>query len=409
MFLPRRANRQLLLLLVFLSLAATRLAAASDEDSPPPHDSPSSEVSTATVSEPDPKPDAGSDSKPDPEPDTRSDTEPANEPASKPATEPASADNASSCPSSVLRPWVCACNSSLNPSPSPPPEDSMPAIDISFKGEFGYELIAVLPHAYWHLLNGTLRSTKSCGSSLSLLYYFSPAHATDPNCKRSNDHNHVIKEYGFSKGLHFSDIPENWHPPPLVYRTRELGRVWLDVPIGAPLVMISNKYEIEWAEPPANFIDVPTLLTVIHEFLNKGYYVVYNRPGKSIKADPEQGDRDDLGDHPRLAEEFGSEARFRTMQQIHEVWPSLDFNEVQFRMMARSSCFVSVQGGSSVLSSYWGGKNVIFYRKGWEGQGGAYERIYHRMSGAKIEVTKTYEVLLERLQEMIREERCKAV
>ncbi|GJP52325.1 hypothetical protein CLOM_g11450 [Closterium sp. NIES-68] len=66
MFLPRRAKRQLLLLLVFLSLAATRLAPAFDEDSPPPHDSPPSEVSTATVSEPDPKPDAGSDSKPDP-------------------------------------------------------------------------------------------------------------------------------------------------------------------------------------------------------------------------------------------------------------------------------------------------------------------------------------------------------
>ncbi|GJP44809.1 hypothetical protein CLOM_g4222 [Closterium sp. NIES-68] len=309
----------------------------------------------------------------------------------------------------VLHPWVCPCNSSFHPSPSPPHEDSIPTVDISFKGEFGYELIAVLPHAYWHFLNGTLKSTKSCGSSLSLLYYFSPAHSTDPDCKRLDYHNHVIKQYGFTKGLHFSDIPEYWHPPPLVYRTRELGRVWLDVPIGVPLVIISNKYEIEWAKPPANFIDVPTLRTVIHEFLNKGYYVVYNRPGKSIKADPEQGDRDDLGDHLRLAEEFGSEARFRTMQQIHEIWPSLDFNEVQFRMMARSSCFVSVQGGSSVLSSYWGGKNIIFYRKGWEGQGRAYERIYHRMSGAKIEVAKTYKVLLERVQEMIRGERCKVV
>ncbi|GJP44811.1 hypothetical protein CLOM_g4224 [Closterium sp. NIES-68] len=316
---------------------------------------------------------------------------------------------AGSSASDVPHPWVCPCDSSVNPSLPPPPDGSVPAIDISFKGEFGYELIAVLPHAYWHFLNGTLRSTKSCGSSLSLLYYFSPAHYTDPHCKRSNNFNYVIKQYGFTEGLHFSDIPEYWHPPPIVQRTRELGRVWLDVPIGSPLVIISNKVEIEWGGPPVNFIDMSTLLTIIHEFLNNGYFVVYNRPGRSIRVDPEQGDMFDFEDHPRLAEEFGTEARFQTMQQIHEAWPNLGFNEVQFRMMARSSCFVSVQGGGSVLSSYWGGKNIIFYRKGWEDKGRAYDRIYHRMSGARIEVARAYEVLVDRVQEMIREERCRAV
>ncbi|CAI5467884.1 unnamed protein product [Closterium sp. Yama58-4] len=396
------------------------LSHADDEASSPPHDAASSEESTAvTVSEPDAKldagsnfkPDASSDTKPASEPSTEPTTEPASEPTTESAAEPAPASNLSNCSSNDTPPaWVCPCNSSFNPSPTPPPNNSIPAIDISFKGEFGYELIAVLPHAYWHFLNGTLRSTRACASPLSLLYYFSPNHSTDPNCKRSNDYNYVIKQYGFTKGLHFSDIPHYWHPPPLVHRIRELGRVWLDVPIGgAPLVIISNKYEIEWAEPPTNFIDVPNLLIIIREFLNKGYFVVYNRPGHSIQADPEQGDRFDLGDHTRLAEEFGSEARFRTMQQIHEAWPGLSFNEVQFRMMARSSCFISVQGGTSVLSSYWGGKNIIFYRKGWEGPGRSYERIYHRLSGAKIDVTKTYEVLLDRVQDMIQEDRCQAV
>ncbi|CAI5997765.1 unnamed protein product [Closterium sp. NIES-64] len=89
-----------------------------EKGSPPPEGSPA-----ATVTEPDSKLDAGLDSKP----------------AAAPTAEPASANNSSDCKSNdTPRPWVCPCNSSFNPSPTPPPDKSIPAaIDLFYTGEFG--------------------------------------------------------------------------------------------------------------------------------------------------------------------------------------------------------------------------------------------------------------------------------
>ena len=46
---------------------------------------------------------------------------------------------------------------------------------ISFQGEFAPELQFVLPFAYWHYKNGTLKSTRSAKYTAPF-YFFSPDH-----------------------------------------------------------------------------------------------------------------------------------------------------------------------------------------------------------------------------------------
>ncbi|GJP30124.1 hypothetical protein CLOM_g22510 [Closterium sp. NIES-68] len=299
----------------------------------------------------------------------------------------------------------------LDPTGNSRPASLHSPVNIFFRGEFGYELIAALPVAYWHHLNGSLNSTRFCAMpSLALLYFFSPIQTVGWKCKRSAHFNYVIKRYGFKEGLHDSDIPERWTPPPLASHIRGLGPVWTDVPAGAPLVVISNKFETEWGEPPVNFIDIRTLKRIVTEFLNSGYYVVYNRAGKAFRTDREQRDLTSLGEYRMFRQEFRLETRFTTMHKLlRRNCHNCDYNEVQFRMMARSSCFVSVQGGTSVLSSYWGGRNIIYFRRGAEEAGGAYERIYPKLSGCQIDVVKSYDALTNKVAEMIHEGKCQAV
>ncbi|CAI5487334.1 unnamed protein product, partial [Closterium sp. Naga37s-1] len=299
--------------------------------------------------------------------------------------------------------------------PSTQPELAQPSIqsqgvDIFFQGEFGYELIAVLPFAYWHHLNGSLRSTTSCGRhSLASLYYFSPNHTDDATCHRSDMKDNVAA-YGFPGGIHYSRIPPAWQPPPLAHYFRKLPPVWPEIPKGSRLVVIGNKYEREWGHSPVNFIDLPTLLGIVGAYLEAGFYVLYNNPGMSLESDHRQVIKDgtDLGDYEALQERFGENSRLQIMQNLQKRWPDLGFNDVQFRMLARSVCFVSVQGGGSIVESYFGGKNIIYFSEGQEVKGGAYERIYPQLSGAKVKVVTSYEGLVKKVDGMIKKNKCHA-
>ncbi|CAI6004901.1 unnamed protein product [Closterium sp. NIES-64] len=253
------------------------------------------------------------------------------------------------------------------------------------QGEFGYELIAVLPFAFWHHLNGSLRSTTSCGRhSLASIYCFSPNHTDDATCYRT------------------------WQPPPLAHYFRKLPPVWPEIPKGSRLVVIGNKYEREWGHSPVNFINIPTLLGIVESYLEAGFYVVYNNPGMSLESDHWQVVKDgtDLGDYDALQERYGKNPRLQVMQNLQKRWPDLGFNDVQFRMLARSVCFVSVQGGGSIVESFFGGKNIIYFREGQEVKGGAYERIYPHLSGAKVKVVTSYEGLVKKVDGMIKKNKC---
>ncbi|CAI6008591.1 unnamed protein product [Closterium sp. NIES-65] len=277
-------------------------------------------------------------------------------------------------------------------------------------GEFGYELIAVLPFAYWHHLNGSLRSTTSCGRhSLASIYYFSPNHTDDATCHRSDMKDNVAA-YGFPHGIHYSRIPPAWQPPPLAHYFRKHPPVWPEIPKGSRLVVIGNKYEREWGHSPVNFIDIPTLLGIVESYLEAGFYVVYNNPGMSLESDHRQVIKDgtELGDYEALQERFGENTRLQIMQNLQKRWPDLGFNDVQFRMLARSVCFVSVQGGGSIVESYFGGNNIIYFREGQEVKGGAYERIYPQLSGAKVKVVTSYEGLVKKVDGMIKKNKCHA-
>ncbi|CAI5501441.1 unnamed protein product [Closterium sp. Naga37s-1] len=75
-------------------------------------------------------------------------------------------------------------------------------------------------------------------------------------------------------------------------------------------------------------------------------------------------DEKDLGDYEALQQRFGENPRFQIMQNLQKRWPGLSFNDVQFRMLARSACFVSVQGGGCTLQSYFGGTHIVYFHLG---------------------------------------------
>jgi len=259
-------------------------------------------------------------------------------------------------------------------------------------GEFAFELLAVVPYAYWLHREGRLRVTQSSADT-GCLYYFSPKHQ-----ELANRRTYVpVSEYpstrtpstqfdfhGFSKHLDTTQ----WIAPPYKSIFANETFKW-----PKPVCIISNKYTPEPSLPSGeavNFIPVAVLMELL-ELLQDRYQVVYVRPQSGdIVCDHQP--IEDPGDLAAIQSNFPD---VLTIQQVHADHPELSFNELQMRLFANCEHFVSVLGGSAFLSSYFGGKSIVFAHEGWEVSCNAYKNWFHLFSGAQVFHAATLNQLLE--------------
>jgi hypothetical protein len=251
-------------------------------------------------------------------------------------------------------------------------------------GEFGFELLAVVPYAYWLHLQGRLQRTIG-GLDTRCLYYFSGNHE-----ERSVERHYVpITEYpvgepGLPFGYDLKGFPRvldtcKWIPPPYREAFRDERFRW-----EREICILSNKisdeqFVDESMGPPTNFIGTELLLQLIG-MLRHRYQVIYSRPRASDIANDHQTIHE-IGDIEAVKRAFPDTV---TIQEIHTKYPTLSFNELQLRLYSGCQRFVSVLGGSAYLASYFGGTNIVLARRGWEVDCGAYERWFDRFSGARV-------------------------
>lgn len=247
--------------------------------------------------------------------------------------------------------------------------------EIGFYGEFDPELRYVLPFAYWHYLNGTLKKTISCKGTKEL-YFFSP------------DHEERYDKRKVNASFMAFHIPNMTHSNSFSYKK------WKQVPLkqhysnnlfvyDKPLLVIANKYNIEWDRPPINFLDIETLDQIISACKGR-YQIVYNRPQpKNIVED--NSEILDLYEHAWIRKQH-PEVIF--MDDLFEQYGGQvnNFNHLQLMVYANCNHFISIHGGTGALASYFGGINIILSDPAWgrETPLKEFETIFPRLSGATI-------------------------
>lgn len=259
---------------------------------------------------------------------------------------------------------------------------------ISCRAEFGPEMKFYVPFAYWHFKNGTLLRTESTEST-ACLYFFSPRHLeikgpriyeTSLEVPNSEDHN-----YRYSR--------TKWAAVPFKERYRDKGQIKFS---SQPLI-ISNKFTTEWDGPPINFIALETLDLLLSN-LTQRYQVIYNCPtGKEIPGDT-GSEFVDFEDKPFIAKKYPSvlfaEKLYAEKRDYFKC-----FNEFQLALYSQCNHYISVQGGNSVLASYFGGKNIVLVKKGRELIFQEYQNFYSKLSGAKVIVAGSEKELVQVVNE----------
>ena len=259
---------------------------------------------------------------------------------------------------------------------------------IEYNGEFQQELTFVLPFAYWHFLNGTLARTISSGNTKEL-YFFSTNHM-ETSIKRDwlgNSESFEIPNMAHSNSFSY----EKWAKVPL----QECYKNEIFV-FDKPILIIANKYNMEWENHPVNFFGTPMLDKIIKSYKNK-YQIIYNRP-LSTQIVSDNSEILDLAEYSWLNENHPDVLLMNDLftKYFKEV---NNFNHLQLMVYANCSHFISVHGGTAALASYFGGTNIIYSKEGLEHVFNEFNTIFPKLSDAKILHAKDEDEVLTYLKD----------
>lgn len=256
--------------------------------------------------------------------------------------------------------------------------------------EFGYELISVLPYAYYLHKTNQLTGTVS-GNDTESLYYFSPKHTINPETR--NFHN-ISKVNAPNRKIHVPRLVKSqFLPPPLKQQYQNK----IDFRFEKEVVIICNRHNIEWSTRAINYFDLPTLVKMF-ELLQDKYQIVYinveGRPELYDNAPPEK-----LGDFELLK-------KYPKVINFHEIVKEHSFNYTQLCLFSQCSKFITMNGGHAILAAYFGGENIIMSKPGTpqaqelKQDVNSFYRWYKDFGGQRVIHVPDEVQLLERIKDM---------
>ena len=147
---------------------------------------------------------------------------------------------------------------------------------------------------------------------------------------------------------------EDWTPPPYKEHFGKISPIKSEKPI----IVINNKYNPEWlAKIPKNFLPLDFLKEFLDKFSDE-YQIYY------MRYDSDQDNSGYFDDVPS-AEEYADYNLLKNYPNVITIYDFMKkhntgFNESQLLIMSKAKHIISVNGGSAVLSAYFG-EDVVIY------------------------------------------------
>ena len=269
--------------------------------------------------------------------------------------------------------------------------------------EFGIELALVVPYAY-HLHTQGKLDTVITSKGMKPFYYFCDDVREEFNQRTIDNSLAGLDELpnNWIHGVNPLEEPavlnyDEWTPPP--YKEHYgLDADIINYDTGwEKSVFISNKYNLEHGQQPFGFFDIQCLYDMFTYITSCGYEVIYKRATNKeseFAIDENEINSIHKGYTDIVADVEGvgviSDRDLPKYMEGVTLFDDLiqdeDYNTTQMKVMANCDYFISVCGGNSILSSYFGGTMMSYIHKGKELRPNYFgENSYFRkLSGANV-------------------------
>jgi len=230
------------------------------------------------------------------------------------------------------------------------------------RNEFGNELVLFIPYYYYLYINNLLFDNKIYTYFGMRPYYFfvKPENIIERNEIRSYTHpsNNFLLINNLEYVTHFNK--KFWIPPPYIsiYKNNIVEH-------DKPLLIIHNKYNIEWDIMAYNYIDVQTLDKILSLLVDK-YQIIYIRQSNNVINKGFSIDSNavlnDLEDYQLIKQKYSNVLLFNDILEKN----NYSYNELVVKVFSDCTDYISVQGGNSYLISYFAKKMAIYHKVGGE-------------------------------------------
>jgi len=231
--------------------------------------------------------------------------------------------------------------------------------ELRFEGEFGAEINSFLPFVHWlwtHRKLGGRRVVSYRG--MTPFYPFLPAGqliCSDEPRRYVKPEDRPLwlptRDDHAARGSDFELFPD--------YRALYANDFFAGE---KPLLVLHNKYCVEWGGPPVNFLPgeliAETLATLSDQFR-----VVYSRPGIAPRGRDYSADHQpdhDLGEREILAA-FPEVVIFEDLAA--ELAGTHGYNQLKLMLYASTHFHITVQGGNAHLAALFGGSLMLIYHR----------------------------------------------
>ena len=164
-----------------------------------------------------------------------------------------------------------------------------------------------------------------------------------------------------------------------------------------PIVVINNSFNIEAGSKPTRYFSIECLYEMF-TYLMADYIVVYRRPTNKELPTIDQNEANTigaLGDIESDVEGIGLVNDYQLTEyfdhvilfdELHKNNSDLSYNEFQCMLYANCDRFISYVGGGGILSSYFGGTNIMWTSRGKEVRNGYLDKnsYYHKLSDCNV-------------------------
>ena len=266
--------------------------------------------------------------------------------------------------------------------------------------EFGIELALVVPYAQYLQKQGKLDGVIT-SKGMKPFYYFCDNVREDFEHRTINNSLAGLDELpnNWIHGINPLEEPavlnyDEWTPPPYKEHYKTIDNLPTEP---RKQVMITNKYNLEHGEEPFGFFDIQCLYDMFTYITSCGYDVIYKRATNKeseFAIDENEINSIHKGYTDIVADVEGigviSDRDLPKYMEGVTLFDDLiqdeDYNTTQMKVMANCDYFISVCGGNSILSSYFGGTMISYIHKGKELRPNYFgENSYFRkLSNAKI-------------------------
>ena len=251
--------------------------------------------------------------------------------------------------------------------------------------EFGYELLSAVPYAYELYLRGELDGTRS-GYDTEALYYFSPKHEINM-AQRSWFNTEVARREGLPYTvIHKPEQPDKIFPPYKEYYAND------EYKFKKPTLCICNRYNIEWGVRAINYFN-EEILEWMFSTLEKQYEVVYF----PVSISSEFYD----GVEPITLDDIAI-ARKHKVTLFTDLCKGKSWNETMLKVFANCEHYITMNGGYSILASFFSGTNIIYSVPGSvetkELKQGSFWRWYPNINNVRTLHTPSHEALKEKIE-----------